>query len=215
MPKVRRCASPIRTSPIATRSIRYARGRYYLVDLKSEPGTFVNGRRIRRTQRLKHGDVLRFGTATPYRFIDPDAQKRRRWRRNLRASAVVAVLLAVGLVDHFEQWGLSPSRRSRRLPRWWIDIATAKRVEAPIAVAVSAPVRPAAPSASCDEHARGRRPMPRTSHLRHIRWRPRHRSAGGATCIKYVRLVADDLAGTDQLLSAPELDSIRFATILS
>ena len=127
-------------------TIRYARGRYYLVDLKSEPGTFINGKRIRRTQRLKHGDVLRFGTATPYRFIDPDAQKRRRWRRNLRASAVVAVLLAVGLVDHFEQWGL--------LRVTFTEIAalgshaTAKRVEAPIAVAVSAPVRPAAPSAS-------------------------------------------------------------------
>ncbi len=128
-------------------TVRYARGRYYLVDLKSEPGTFINGKRIRRTQRLKHGDVLRFGNATPYRFIDPDAQKRRRWRRNLRASAVVAVLLAIGLLDHFEQWGL--------LRATFTEIAalahphvTAKPVEAPVAVAVSAPVRPAAPSVS-------------------------------------------------------------------
>ena len=30
--------------------IRYARGRYYVVDSKSAGGTFVNGRRIRRKQ---------------------------------------------------------------------------------------------------------------------------------------------------------------------
>src|ERR1700722_7207239 len=52
--------------------IRYSRGRYYVCDLKSAGGTFLNGRRIRRTQALKHGDTLRFGGATPYRFIDPD-----------------------------------------------------------------------------------------------------------------------------------------------
>jgi pSer/pThr/pTyr-binding forkhead associated (FHA) protein len=128
-------------------TVRYARGRYYLVDLKSEPGTFINGKRIRRTQRLKHGDVLRFGNATPYRFIDPDAQKRRRWRRNLRASVVVAALLAVGLLDHFEQWGLLRATFTE-IVALAHSKATAKPVEAPVAVAVSAPVRPAAPSAS-------------------------------------------------------------------
>ena len=86
-------------------TIRYARGRYYLVDLKSAPGTFINGSRIRRTQRLNHGDVLRFGGAPPYRFIDPDAQKRRRWRRNLRVGTLVAILIGFVLIDHFEQLG--------------------------------------------------------------------------------------------------------------
>jgi pSer/pThr/pTyr-binding forkhead associated (FHA) protein len=119
--------------------VRYARGRYYLVDLKSEPGTFINGKRIRRTQRLKHGDVLRFGNATPYRFIDPDAQKRRRWRRNLRASVAIAALLAIGLVDHYEQWGLIRATLTEI-----VALVTAK----PVAVAVSPPVRPAAPSAA-------------------------------------------------------------------
>jgi uncharacterized protein YkwD len=127
--------------------VRYARGRYYLVDLKSEPGTFINGKRIRRTQRLKHGDVLRFGNATPYRFIDPDAQKRRRWRRNLRASAVVALLLAVGLVDHFERWGLLRATLTEIAALAHSRVA-AKPVEAPVAVAASPPVRPAAPSAA-------------------------------------------------------------------
>jgi pSer/pThr/pTyr-binding forkhead associated (FHA) protein len=127
--------------------VRYARGRYYLVDLKSEPGTFINGKRIRRTQRLKHGDTLRFGNATPYRFIDPDAQKRRRWRRNLRASAVATVLLAVGLLDHYGQWGLLRATLTE-IVALAHSKATAKPVEAPVAVAVNAPVRPAAPSVS-------------------------------------------------------------------
>src|SRR6266436_7599212 len=86
--------------------IRYKRGRYYVVDLKSDEGTFLNGRRIRRKHELKHGDVLRFGGAAPYRFIDPDALKRRRLRRYLRASAVVATLVAIGWVDHHEKLGL-------------------------------------------------------------------------------------------------------------
>ncbi|MGB0060195.1 FHA domain-containing protein, partial [Candidatus Binatus sp.] len=86
--------------------IRYARGRYYVVDLKSAEGTYLNGRRIRRKQELTHGDTVRFGGAAPYRFIDPDALKRRRWRRNLRASAIIAVLVALALVDHYEKLGL-------------------------------------------------------------------------------------------------------------
>jgi len=79
-------------------TIRYARGRYYVSDLKSAGGTFLNGRRIRRTQALKHGDNLRFGAGIPYRFIDPDAARRRRERRTLRASALIAALLAVGFL---------------------------------------------------------------------------------------------------------------------
>src|SRR5712692_9660040 len=86
--------------------IRYARGRYYVSDLKSAGGTFLNGRRIRRTQALKHGDNLRFGGAVPYRFIDLDALKRRRERQILRALAVIAALVVAGRVDHLEKWNL-------------------------------------------------------------------------------------------------------------
>jgi uncharacterized protein YkwD len=127
--------------------IRYARGRYYLVDLKSGPGTFVNGRRIRRTQRLKHGDVLRFGGAPSYRFIDPDAQKRRRWRRNLRVGAAAAMLLAFALADHFEQWGLVSVATLSKIVALVESNPTSKRIEPPIAVAVRAPAQAAAPSA--------------------------------------------------------------------
>src|SRR6202167_5144823 len=126
--------------------IRYARGRYYVVDLKSAEGTFLNGRRIRRTQALKHGDTLRFGGATPYRFIDPDALKRRRWRRILRVSPVVAVLVAIGLADHFEKWGLL-SATLTEIAALAHPQATSKPVEAPIPVAANAPTRLAAPSA--------------------------------------------------------------------
>ncbi len=126
--------------------IRYARGRYYVVDLKSAEGTFLNGRRIRRTQALKHGDTVRFGGATPYRFIDPDALKRRRWRRILRVSPVVAVLVAVGLADHFEKWGLL-SAMLTEIAALAHPQATSKPVEAATIVAANAPTRLAAPSA--------------------------------------------------------------------
>ena len=145
--KVRNCESRIRTSRERHAIIRYARGRYYLVDLKSGPGTFVNGRRIRRTQRLKHGDVLRFGGAPPYRFIDPDAQKRRRWRRNLRVGAAAAMLLAFALADHFEQWGLVSVATLSKIVALVESNPTSKRIEPPIAVAVRAPAQAAAPSA--------------------------------------------------------------------
>ena len=127
-------------------TIRYARGRYYVADLKSAGGTFVNGRRIRRTQRLKHGDVLRFGAAPPYRFIDPDAQKRRRWRRNLRAGAAAAMLLAFALADHFEKWGLVSVATLSKIVALVESNPASKRIEPPIAVAVRAPAQAAAPS---------------------------------------------------------------------
>jgi uncharacterized protein YkwD len=128
-------------------TIRYARGRYHVVDLKSAQGTFVNGRRIRRRQALKHGDVIRFGGATPYRFIDPDALKRQRWRRVLRATAVIAILVAFGLVDHFEHWNLLSLTTAKQMVAWVDSHATPKPVEAPtapIAKVASAP----APAAS-------------------------------------------------------------------
>jgi uncharacterized protein YkwD len=120
-------------------TIRYARGRYHVVDLKSADGTFVNGRRIRRRQALKHGDIVRFGGATPYRFIDPDALKRRRLRRILRVSAVIAVLLAVGLADHFEKWNLLSLTSVNEIVGWVDSHVTSKPVEAPIAKVASAP----------------------------------------------------------------------------
>ncbi|MGA9725206.1 MAG: FHA domain-containing protein [Candidatus Binatus sp.] len=119
--------------------IRYARGRYYVVDLRSSEGTFVNGRRIRRRRALKHGDILRFGGAAPYRFIDPDALKRRRWRRIRRASAVIAILVAIGLADHFEKWGLFSAATITQIAGWVDSHVTPKRVEAPIAKVANAP----------------------------------------------------------------------------
>ncbi len=128
-------------------TIRYARGRYYAVDLKSAQGTFVNGRRIRRRQALKHGDVIRFGGATPYRFIDPDALKRRRWRRIMRASAVIAILLALVLLDHFEKWNLLSLATVNEMVAWVNPHATPKPVEAPIAPTAKVANAPA-PAAS-------------------------------------------------------------------
>lgn len=119
--------------------IRYAHGRYYLVDLKSVGGTYLNGRRIRRAQALKHGDVLRFGGAAPYRFIDPDALKRRRWRRIVRASAVAAAFAAVGLADHFGNWGLFSRATVAEIVASVDSHAVSKHVESPIIKVASAP----------------------------------------------------------------------------
>ncbi len=123
--------------------VRYARGRYHVVDLKSAEGTFVNGRRIRRAHKLKHGDILRFGGAAPYRFIDPDALKRRRWRRNLRVGAVIAALVAVGLADHFEKWGIFSGATVTEIGAWMDSHARPKRVDEPVTKVASAPPRPA------------------------------------------------------------------------
>jgi uncharacterized protein YkwD len=119
--------------------IRYAHGSYYVVDLGSSEGTFVNGRRVRRKQALKHGDTLRFGGAAPYRFIDPDAPKRRRWRRILRATAVVAILVAVGVADHIEEWGLVSRATVMELAAWVGAKVTSKSVEGPMTTVARAP----------------------------------------------------------------------------
>jgi hypothetical protein len=119
--------------------IRYAHGKYYAVDLKSAGGTFLNGRRIRRGQALKHGDILRFGAAAPYRFIDPDALKRGRWRRILRAGAVVAAFVAVGLADHFENWGLVSRATVAETVAWVDSHATSKHVESSTTKVANAP----------------------------------------------------------------------------
>src|SRR5216683_3677003 len=83
--------------------IRYVRGHHYVIDLKSAGGTFVNGQRVRRKQQLKHGDNLRFGTAIPYRFIDPDARLRRSHRRGMLVASITMFVAAVLLV-RFENW---------------------------------------------------------------------------------------------------------------
>jgi len=119
--------------------IRYKRGRYYVSDLKSAGGTFLNGRRIRRTQALKHGDNLRFGAGIPYRFIDPDALRRRRERRLLRAAVVIATLLAVGWLDHREKWNLLSLATVTKIAAWAHPQAVSKHPDAPIVVAAIAP----------------------------------------------------------------------------
>ena len=119
--------------------IRYSRGRYYVVDLKSDEGTLVNGQRIRRKRRLQHGDVLRFGRAPGYKFIDPDALKRRRWRRNIRLAAIVAMLAAVGIADHFERWGLLSLTTAGEIVSWVQSHAMSKPAVAPMIKVASAP----------------------------------------------------------------------------
>src|SRR5258707_7721586 len=123
--------------------IRYKRGRYYVSDLKSAGGTFLNGRRIRRTQPLKHGDNLRFGAGIPYRFIDPDALRRRRERRILRAAPVIATLFAVGWADHREQWNLLSLATVMKIAAWAHPRTVSKRSDAPIVEAALAPPRTA------------------------------------------------------------------------
>ena len=179
--------------------IRHARGRYYVVDLKSAAGTFVNGNRIRRKQELKHGDILRFGGAAPYRFIDPDALKRRRWRRNLRASAVVAVLIAVAAVDHFEKWNLFSLATLDQIAR--VNSPTAPRPAAPPVTKVASAPAPAAGSiCRRDSHTgTGRVCEQRCTYCRAV---------GGAEVtragidLRQVLVAVDGVAPTDQFLSA-------------
>lgn len=128
--------------------IRYARGRYYVCDLKSAGGTFLNGRRIRRTQALKHGDNLRFGGGVPYRFIDPDAVKRRRERHLLGALAVIAAIVVVGTIDHLAKWNLFSVATLTEIAAWTHPHPAAKRVHAPMPAVASAPTRPASIAAA-------------------------------------------------------------------
>jgi len=99
------CAVRVTNGDIAPRQsvISYKRGCYYVSDLRSASGTFLNDRRVRRRRILSHDDRLRFGAAAAYRFIDPDAAMRRRHRRVLQVSIVVIVIVAAGLA-HSERW---------------------------------------------------------------------------------------------------------------
>ena len=175
--------------------IRYARGRYYVADLKSAEGTFVNGRRIRRKQELKHGDIVRFGGAAPYRFIDPDALKRRRWRRVLRASAVVAVLVAVGAVDHFEKWNLLSLTTATQIVAWMDSRSTSKTVDEPMNRVASAPAQPKASVA---------RAVPSPAAVASVAAvalaASTPKSPASLSGFEFIGIV-DDLAGADQLLS--------------
>ncbi|MGH7812525.1 MAG: FHA domain-containing protein [Candidatus Binataceae bacterium] len=83
--------------------IQYRRGRHYLIGLKTGGGTFLNGKRIRRARRLKHGDHVRFGAEIRYRYIDPDAPIRMRNRRIIGAASVCAIM-ALGSFAHAKGW---------------------------------------------------------------------------------------------------------------
>jgi hypothetical protein len=48
--------------------ITESNGHFRLIDLGSQNGTFVNGRRLREPQLLDNGDEIRFGTGTILRF---------------------------------------------------------------------------------------------------------------------------------------------------
>ena len=46
---------------------------YTIYDLGSVVGTYVNGRRVRKPEPLKEGDIITFGTGTKMVFtLDPD-----------------------------------------------------------------------------------------------------------------------------------------------
>ncbi|MGH7781325.1 MAG: FHA domain-containing protein, partial [Candidatus Binataceae bacterium] len=83
--------------------ITYKHGHYYVADLKSAGGTFLNDRRIRRRRALTHNDRLRFGETAGYRFLDPDAGIRRQYWRAARIS-LIAILAVAGWLAHREQW---------------------------------------------------------------------------------------------------------------
>ena len=123
--------------------ISYKRGRYYVSDLGSASGTFLNDRRVRRRRVLSHDDRLRFGAAAAYRFIDPDAAIRRRHGRALQASTV-AILIAAIAFAHSERWDgdvLSTTTASSLF-------ASAQSYATSIAAEVSPPASRAAAAAS-------------------------------------------------------------------
>lgn len=123
--------------------ISYKRGHYYVRDLSSPSGTFLNDRRVRRRRVLSHDDRLRFGAAATYRFIDPDAAMRRRHRRALQASIILLVIVAGGLA-HRDRWdgGALSAATAARL------IASGQSYVRSIAADVSSPALGAAAAES-------------------------------------------------------------------
>ena len=124
--------------------ISYKRGHYYVHDLRSVSGTFLNDRRVRRRRRiLAHDDRLRFGAAAAFRFIDPDAAIRRRHRRILQASITLIVIAATALA-HIKRWddGVLSSATASSL------FASAQSYATSRAVDVSAPTASTAAAAS-------------------------------------------------------------------
>jgi len=139
--------------------IRYARGRHFVRDLKSASGTFLNGKQIRRTRALAHGDQLRFGNALRYRFIDPDALRRQRHRRTLRA-VLIAAVIAAGAIAHFERWDggvLSPATVTD-IAQWVKSLAAIERAPAPAAVVERSVAPPAPPASAAAAGATGATP---------------------------------------------------------
>lgn len=150
--------------------ISYKRGHYYVRDLSSPSGTFLNDRRVRRRRVLSHDDRLRFGAAATYRFIDPDAALRRRHRRALQASVVLLVIVAGGLA-HSERWdgGALSAATAASLFASARSYATSVAADASSSVpdlpaAVSSPVGPvASATVSPSNAARTNAPGPSTS----------------------------------------------------
>jgi pSer/pThr/pTyr-binding forkhead associated (FHA) protein len=123
--------------------ISYKRGHFYVHDLGSASGTFLNDRRVRRRRVLSHDDRLRFGAAAAYRFIDADAALRRRHRRALQVSIVLLVIVAGGLA-HSARWdgGVLSAATAARL------FASAQGYATSIAAEVSSPAPGVAAAAS-------------------------------------------------------------------
>ena len=48
-------------------------GQYFLEDLGSSNGTFLNGKRLEKYQALAHDDVINLGQSITLRFVDPVA----------------------------------------------------------------------------------------------------------------------------------------------
>jgi pSer/pThr/pTyr-binding forkhead associated (FHA) protein len=71
--------------------------RYFIFDLQSKTGTFVNGRRVGRTKRIGSGDAIQFGDV---RFVFFDTMNRYRdkasRRRLVWEFAVLLLFLLVG-----------------------------------------------------------------------------------------------------------------------
>ncbi len=81
-------------SPHHARIVRRRLGRYFISDLESATGTFVNGRRVARTKRIKSGDAIQFGDVRLV-FIDTMSRYRDKASRLRGAWAFVVILLSL------------------------------------------------------------------------------------------------------------------------
>jgi hypothetical protein len=99
--------------------IRRARGAYFIRDLGSTNGTFLNGQRIESEQPLHPGDEVRFGAA---RFAMVAGAKRPSSVAKIVGSALGLILIAaIGFLS-FQFVQLGKPRAAR------LDLAAARRV---------------------------------------------------------------------------------------